>query len=113
MTAGTFTPYRPGQQTGRDGFAQVVRSEWTKFRTVRGWVIGIVVAVLVMLGIGLFAAGASGSSCQGTGGGPGRTGQACGPAFPGGPGGEPVGDRLYFVRQPLAGDSSLTLPAPS
>ncbi len=109
MTAGTFTPYRPGQQTGRDGFAQVVRSEWTKFRTVRGWVIGIVVAVLVMLGIGLFAAGASGSSCQGTGGGPVRTGQACGPAFPVGPGGEPVDDSFYFVRQPLAGNGSITV----
>src|SRR5260370_15752185 len=109
MTAGTFTPYRPGQQTGRDGFAQVVRSEWTKFRTVRGWVMGIVVAVLVMLGIGLFAAGASGSSCQGTGGGPVRTGQACGPAFPVGPGGEPVDDSFYFVRQPLAGNGSITV----
>jgi len=34
MTA-TITPQQPGQQTGRDGFAQVLRAEWTKFRTVR------------------------------------------------------------------------------
>src|SRR5260370_3004462 len=113
MTAGTFTPYRPGQQTGRDGFAQVVRSEWTKFRTVRGWVMGIVVAVLVMLGIGLFAAGASGSSCEGPGGGPVRTGQACGPAFRVGAGGEPVDDSFYFVRRPLAGNGSITVRVPS
>ena len=64
MTAGTVTPYRPGQQTGRDGFAQLLRAEWTKFRTVRGWVIGLLVAVLVMLGLGLFGAAGSSSSCQ-------------------------------------------------
>ena len=43
----------PGQQAGRDGFAQLLRAEWTKFRTVRGWVIGLVVAALVMAGLGL------------------------------------------------------------
>ena len=80
MTAGTVTPYRPGQQTGRDGFAQLLRSEWTKFRTVRGWVIGLVVAALVTVLLGLFAAGATFSSCQSTSGGPARTGAACGPA---------------------------------
>jgi hypothetical protein len=25
-------------------FGQVLRAEWTKFRTVRGWVIGVIVA---------------------------------------------------------------------
>ena len=57
MTAGTITPYRPGHHAGRDGFAQLLRAEWTKFRTVRGWVIGMIVAVLVTAGLGLFAAG--------------------------------------------------------
>src|ERR1035438_2771855 len=98
MTAGTVTPYRPGQQAGRDGFAQLLRAEWTKFRTVRGLVIGMTVAVLVTGGIGLFAAGASTSSCQstsGSSGGPTRTGSACGTtAFPVGPGGVPVDDSL-------------------
>src|SRR3981081_567571 len=98
----TLTPYRPGQQAGRDGFAQVLRSEWTKFRTVRGWVIGMVVAILVTAGIGLFAAGAGSSSCQHVGGGPQRRGGACGPSFPVGPGGEAVQDTFYFVPQPLA-----------
>jgi ABC-type transport system involved in multi-copper enzyme maturation permease subunit len=109
MTSGTITPYRPGQQTGRDGFAQVLRAEWTKFRTVRGWVIGMAVAALVTMGIGVFAAGAGSSSCQSTGGGPVRTGRACGPTFPAGPGGEPVTDSFYFVRQPLAGNGSITV----
>ena len=74
-------PYRPGQQTGRDGFAQLLRAEWTKFRTVRGWVIGMTVAVLVTAGLGLFAAVGASSSCQSTNGsssGPTRTGSACG-----------------------------------
>jgi len=108
MSTGTITPYRPEARAGRDGFAQVLRAEWTKFRTVRGWVIGMVVAVLVMLGIGLLTAGASTSSCQSTGGGPVRTGRACGPTFLVGPGGGPVDDSFYFVRQPLAGNGSIT-----
>jgi ABC-type transport system involved in multi-copper enzyme maturation permease subunit len=110
MTAGTVTPYRPGQQTGRDGFAQLLRAEWTKFRTVRGWVIGLLVAVLVMLGLGLFGAVGSSSSCQSTSGGPARSGQGCSTAnLPVGPGGEAVSDSFYFVRQPLAGNGSITV----
>ncbi len=109
----TLIPYRPGQQTGRDGFAQTLRSEWTKFRTVRGWVIGMVVAILVTAGLGLFAAGAGSSSCQGTGGGPQRSGRACGPSYPVGPGGEAVQDTFSFVHQPLAGNGSITVQVTS
>ncbi len=109
MTAGTVTPHRPGQRAGRDGFAQLLRAEWTKFRTVRGWVIGILVAVLVTAGLGLFAAGASSSSCQSTSGGPARSGQGCMTIPPVGPGGEAVSDSFYFVRQPLAGNGSITV----
>jgi len=109
MTASTVSPYRPGQQTGRDGFAQLLRAEWTKFRTVRGWVIGLVVAVLVMLGLGLFGAGGSSSSCQSTSGGPARFDQGCFTAPPVGPGGEAVSDSFYFVRQPLSGNGSITV----
>ena len=110
MTAGTVTPHQPDQQTGRDGFAPLLRAEWTKFRTVRGWVIGMIVAVLVMLGLGLFAAGASSSSCQSASGAQGQTSHACGGTiYPVGPGGEPVTDNFYFVRQPLAGNGSITV----
>jgi len=43
MSAGTINP------TARtcwraDGFAQLLHAEWTKFRTVRGWVIGVIIA---------------------------------------------------------------------
>ena len=46
MTA-TIAPYRPPQQDGGDGFAPLLHAEWTKFRTLRGWVIAIVIAVAV------------------------------------------------------------------
>jgi ABC-type transport system involved in multi-copper enzyme maturation permease subunit len=105
-----ITPYRPAVAAGRDGFAQLLRAEWTKFRSVRGWVIGMIVAVVVAAGIGLLGAGGTTSSCQQVGSsGPARHGAGCMPAFPLGPGGEPVTDSFYFVRQPLTGDGTITV----
>jgi ABC-type transport system involved in multi-copper enzyme maturation permease subunit len=102
MISGTITPDRSGLLAGGDGFAQLLRAEWTKFRTVRGWVIAMVAAALVTVLLGLvFAAGVR-TSC---GGGP--NGNAC-PAVPVGPGGEAVTDRFYLVHQPLAGNGSIT-----
>ena len=107
----TITPYRSGQRPGPDGLAQSLHAEWTKFRTVRGWVIGVIVAVVVAAGIGLLGTGAGTSTCQQAGGGgPARSGAACGTrTFVLGPGGEPVSDSFYFVRQPLTGDASITV----
>lgn len=107
-----MTPYRSAQSAGRDGFAQLLHAEWTKFRTVRGWVIGMIVAVLVTAAFGVLGAGSSQSSCQqaGSGGtGPVRHGGGCTPSFPLGPGGEPVTDSFYFVRQPLTSDGTITV----
>ena len=59
MTAGTITPYRSAESAGHDGFPQLLRAEWTKFRTVRGWIIGMVVAGLLMLAVGLLGVQAS------------------------------------------------------
>src|SRR6266700_2732270 len=100
MTAGTITPDRSGLEAGRDGFAQLLRAEWTKFRTVRGWVIGTAVAALVTVLIGLLTA--SGSHCS-------ANGQTCHPSVPVGPDGEAVTDSFYFVHQPLAGNGSITV----
>ena len=99
-----MTPYRSELGVRHDGFAQLLRAEWTKFRTVRGWVIGIVVAVLVIVGLGALT-GAN-SEC-GSQMGPNAPTLGC-PAPPTGPGGEWVTDSFYFVRQPLAGDGSIT-----
>jgi ABC-type transport system involved in multi-copper enzyme maturation permease subunit len=100
MTPATITPYRSDLKAGRDGFWQLLRAEWTKFRTVRGWVIGMAVAVLVTVLIGLLTA--SGSHCS-------ADGQTCHPSVPVGPGGEAVTDSFYFVHQPLAGNGSITV----
>ena len=88
-------PYRSGQRAGRDGFAQVLHAEWTKFRTVRGWVAGLVAAPLMVVAVAVLA----GISSD----------QHGGPTVPVGPGGEPVTDRFYFVHRPLAGNGSITV----
>src|SRR5262249_35092640 len=53
----TVRPYRSSAPARRGDFAQLLYAEWTKFRTVRGWVTGMIAAVLVIVGFGLFAAG--------------------------------------------------------
>jgi ABC-type transport system involved in multi-copper enzyme maturation permease subunit len=105
MATSTMTPYHSSLQSGRDGFAQLLRAEWTKFRTVRGWVIGMVVAVLVTVGLGLFAA--SGSHCS-VGPFPGQP-VALPCSAPLGPDGEAVTDSFHFVHQPLDGNGSITV----
>jgi ABC-type transport system involved in multi-copper enzyme maturation permease subunit len=94
---------------GRTSFGQLVRSEWVKFRSVRGWVIGMIVAALLTVLLGVFAAGNASIGCQTSPNGPQLTGKACTPPVPIGPGGEPVTDSFYFVRQPLAGNGSITV----
>jgi ABC-type transport system involved in multi-copper enzyme maturation permease subunit len=105
MTTGTTTPYRSEVRAGRDGFAQLLRAEWTKFRTVRGWLIGMAAAALVTVGLGLLTA--SGSHCS-VGPFPGQP-VALPCSAPLGPGGEAVTDSFYFVHQPLAGNGSITV----
>ncbi len=89
------------------GFGAVLRAEWTKFRTVRGWGIGMILAALLTIFLGLFAASNMNIGC-GTNGGPQETGKACLPYVPHGPGGEVVTDSFSFVRQPLTGNGSIT-----
>jgi hypothetical protein len=84
--------------------APVVRSEWIKFRSVRGWVVGMLVAGVLTLLVGVFAAGNVSIGC-----GPTLSGKACLPKIPIGPGGEAVTDSFYLVRQPLAGNGSITV----
>jgi hypothetical protein len=76
----------------------VIRAEWTKFRSVRGWVAGIVVAFAAILGLGVAGAYGIQQDCMG---------QVC-RALPVGPGGEAVRDDFTFVHQTLEGDGELT-----
>jgi hypothetical protein len=91
MTAGTIARRESG------GFASLLHAEWTKFRTVRGWVIAMIVAALVTVGFGLIGQESCGTVNN----------AAC--TLPLGPGGEAVADSFYFVRQPLAGNGSITV----
>jgi ABC-type transport system involved in multi-copper enzyme maturation permease subunit len=105
VSTGVMTRERPGEQAGQPGparFADVLRAEWTKFRTVRGWVIGMIVAAVLIDVVGLLGV----QSSIGCGGG--RTGAACIQPVPTGPGGEAVTDSFYFVHQPLASHGSIT-----
>ena len=81
-------------------FVQVLRAEFTKFRTVRGWVVATVAGAGAIMALGLLP-GMQGSCGQH---GP---GSEC--VLPVGPGGEEITDRFTFVHQPLAGDGSITV----
>jgi len=85
----------------------VLWAEWTKFRSVRGWVIGMILAAGLMIFFGGFAAANGGIGC-GVPGGPQQSGKACLPYVPHGPGGEVVTDSFSFVRQALTGNGSIT-----
>ncbi len=99
MSTGMITPYRSGQRPGRDDFPHLLRAEWTKFWTVRGWLISLVAAALLTALAVVALAGASNGS-QNAG---------AHPAVAIGPGGEAVTDDFYFVHQPLAGNGSITV----
>jgi ABC-type transport system involved in multi-copper enzyme maturation permease subunit len=111
MTTQTTAQPQPGATTGDSprgtGFGGLLRAEWTKFRSVRGWVIGMILAALLMDFIGVFAAANSNIGCQ-INGGPPKSGKACVPPIPHGPGGEVVNDSFSFVHQPLTGNGSIT-----
>ena len=105
----TTTPYRSSVPVARDNFAHLALAEFTKLRTVRGWVVGLIVGALLIVGIGFLSAAGSSRSCSpssgaasGASSGPasGSTGQACGSGTPTlGPGGEPVfGSQRDFAK---------------
>lgn len=77
-----------------DGFVQLLRMEWLKFRKARGLAIGIIIALLLTVMPGLLISAA-------------MTGK--GPAIPIGPNGQAVTDKFYFVHQLLTGDGSITV----
>jgi ABC-type transport system involved in multi-copper enzyme maturation permease subunit len=111
MTPRTTTrsrpPAGPGLTSRGTGFGGLLRAEWTKFRSVRGWVIGMILSALLMFFIGVFAAANANIGCQ-INGGPPKSGKACLPYIPHGPGGEIVSDSFFFVHQPLTGNGSIT-----
>jgi ABC-type transport system involved in multi-copper enzyme maturation permease subunit len=115
ITAPTNTPPPPTMQPRCQGFGPPLRAEWTKFRTVRGWLIGVLVAALLsVLFTFLVANGNHEGSCTGPpppSAGPNSPGSHCRaghPFVPTGPNGQPVADSYQFVEQPLTGNITLT-----
>jgi hypothetical protein len=85
-----------------DGVRAAVHAEWTKFRTVRGWVIGLVFAALmVVLFTFLQANGEHTGYC--TSPNP-RSCVAGHPYVPTGPSGEAVADTYELLAKRLTGD---------
>lgn len=104
MTA-VRTPFRPSVEARPESFRQTLRAEWTKLRTVRGWLVALVLAPVLM---GLFGwlVGAGSHSTYNTGPDtPAITGH---PYVPIGPGGEAVTDDLTLVHRDLTGDGTIT-----
>jgi ABC-type transport system involved in multi-copper enzyme maturation permease subunit len=85
---------------GRDGFAQLLHAEWTKLRSVRGWVIGVSLSAVLLVLFGMLSASGSTSSCGE---------RTCDTTVPEGPSGIAVVDSFYFAHQTLDGDGSITV----
>ncbi|HSR86886.1 MAG TPA: ABC transporter permease subunit [Streptosporangiaceae bacterium] len=101
----TTTSYRSVRPAGRDGFGQLLRAEWTKLRTVRGWVLTIFLAAALTAAVPIFLASTAKSNdpvtcahgiCQ-----------AEGQTIAVGPADTAVVDNFYFADQPLASDGSI------
>ena len=105
----TVTPYRSDQPAGRDGFIQLLHAEWTKFRTVRAWMVAWgAVAVMIVLLSYLGASSSHSGSCIGTDG----STPVCTvghPPVPTGPDGKAVADSFTYVHQSLDGTGGLTV----
>ncbi len=111
MTATSSAPYRSALPAGRDSFVHVLHAEWTKFRTVRGWMITAVAAALLIV---LFAylgtfRHQDGGICVGANSARGTCQSYVHPTPPLGPGGEAVSDTYFFVHRTLVGDGSITV----
>ena len=103
----TAMPYRSQQPFGREGFGQLVQAELTKFRSVRAWVITLGIGAFLIVAFAWVGAPHTGV-CVGRPGSPPSCSTPSVPRVPVGPGGEPVVDTFSFVRQPLAGNGTIT-----
>ncbi|GAA2395813.1 hypothetical protein [Dactylosporangium salmoneum] len=72
-------------------------AEWTKLRSVRRWVLTLLGAAALIVGIGVLAASSGGTNVNEH------------PDFVTGPDGRPVSDEFEFVHRPLSGDGAITV----
>jgi ABC-type transport system involved in multi-copper enzyme maturation permease subunit len=91
----TITPYQSSQPVGNDGFGQLLRSEWIKFRTIRGWVIAMIAAA-ILVGLPIVTLGNTAKDNNSI------------PNQPIGPNGLAVVDSFYFQHRPIGVDATIT-----
>ena len=106
MTTKTATPHRSPVTPERESFWYLVHAEWTKFRTVRGWVIAVLLTIAAITAF-VFVSSDVSSSCVASSGP-----SAC-PVQPTGPGGIPILDAFYFAHQPVTGNGTITVQVTS
>ncbi|MEW9532752.1 hypothetical protein [Microbispora sp. NPDC049125] len=92
----TTTPYRSSVRDPRDGFAQLMLSEWTKLRSVPRWGLTMLAGVAVTILSGMLVAGGAGSSGSGSDG----STKGISPQY------RDAGD---YVHRVLLGDGSITV----
>jgi ABC-type transport system involved in multi-copper enzyme maturation permease subunit len=97
----TIAPYRSSQRPGRDGFAQLLWAEWTKFRTVRAWAIVLIAAAV----LGALATIALATAAKASG--------SDKPIVSVDSNGQAVTDQFSFVDQTLTGNGSITVAVTS
>ncbi len=104
----TSAPPRPTDKPASNSFASVLWAEWIKLRTVRGWIIALVLAAAATFFLCYeTAAGPNTGGCSGL-----PAGAVCTSAprtvVPTGPGGEGVADTYEFVHRALTRDGTVT-----
>jgi ABC-type transport system involved in multi-copper enzyme maturation permease subunit len=101
-------PYRSQLPTGRDGFTQLVRAEYTKLRSVRAWMLTLLGAVVLLAAFAWLGSQEHSGTCISRSGGPATCQAASAPSVPVAPDGTPVVDTFSFVHRSLDGDGTIT-----
>ncbi|MBG0564209.1 ABC transporter permease subunit [Actinoplanes aureus] len=83
--------------TTGESFPRLLLAEWTKLRSVNRWVLTLVGAAVLSVGLSSLAASGSRTDLNEHG------------TFVTGPSGEPVSDEFFFVHQRISGDATLTV----
>ncbi|MEY9892114.1 ABC-type transport system involved in multi-copper enzyme maturation permease subunit [Catenulispora sp. MAP12-49] len=91
---------------GRDGFGQLVHAEWTKLRTVRGWMVGLGLAAILTVALGMLGPLGTQIACDHVDNAPTHSCHISGP--PQDATGQEVDDRSTFVHRTLTGDGTIT-----
>lgn len=95
--------YQSRIEDDRETFWQLIHAEWTKLRSVRGWMISLALGVALTIGLGVLSASGTRVTNNGK-----PVGPKDAPYLATGPGGEAVADTYYFMHQPLAGNGTIT-----